>query len=249
VSQIAKWLKGISALRMLRMTPGLKKGIGSHLWNLSYYAGTVGDMSADAVGRCIENRKQDAQRPQTQASHGCPVFQVKAASDRAIGNRKLLLQSKLGARCVKTSNRRPGNSRSCVRGETVAKEPKDRVHVCPSCKLVADRDYVSANIVTLSRGPGRISPDVGNAKSCAARAVARSVVLMHQAVEAAPRMGNLPWRARPVSNTGHSPPASAHEPQPFVFTSHRMPGISMPGEGHMKGQKNGTKAIFPLQIP
>ena len=138
--------------------------------------------------------------------------QAKAASDRAIGNRKLLLQSKLGARCVKTSNRRPGNSRSCVRGETVAKEPKDRVHVCPSCKLVADRDYVSANIVTLSRGPGRISPDVGNAKSCAARAVARSVVLMHQAVEAAPRMGNLPRRARPVSITGHSPPAVVRNP-------------------------------------
>jgi len=51
---------------------------------------------------------------------------------------------------------------------------------------------------------------------------------MHQAVEAAPRMGNLPWQARPVSITGHSPPVLAHEPQPFVFTSCQIPVFTMP---------------------
>jgi transposase len=112
---------------------------------------------------------------------------AKAASDRAIGNQKLLLQSKLGSRYHKASNQRPGiggNSQTCVCGEIVAKELKDRVHACPTCGLVADRDHVSANIVqliafgtisdTLSRDPGRISSDVENAKGASARAVALS---------------------------------------------------------------------------
>lgn len=59
VSQIAKWIKGISALKLLRSFPDLKKRMGSHLWNPSYYVGTVGDMSADVVKRYIENQKQE----------------------------------------------------------------------------------------------------------------------------------------------------------------------------------------------
>jgi putative transposase len=60
VSQITKWVKGISALRLLRKFPDLKKRMGSHLWNPSYYVGTVGDMSADIVRRYIENQKQES---------------------------------------------------------------------------------------------------------------------------------------------------------------------------------------------
>ena len=60
VSQIIKWIKGISALRLLRKFPALKAKMGSHLWNPSYYVGTVGDMSADVVERYIENQKQEA---------------------------------------------------------------------------------------------------------------------------------------------------------------------------------------------
>lgn len=58
ISQIAKWVKGISALRLLRSVPALKKRMGSHLWNPSYYVGTLGDMSADVVRRYIDNQKQ-----------------------------------------------------------------------------------------------------------------------------------------------------------------------------------------------
>ena len=108
---------------------------------------------------------------------------AKAASDRAIGNQKLLLQSKLGSRYHKASNQRPGiggNSQTCICGEIVAKELRDRVHVCPTCGLIEDRDHVSANIVqliafgTMSEGPGRISSDVENAKGASARAVVLS---------------------------------------------------------------------------
>ena len=60
VSQITKWIKGISALRLLRKFPELKAKMGSHLWNPSYYVGTVGDISADVVERYIENQKQKA---------------------------------------------------------------------------------------------------------------------------------------------------------------------------------------------
>lgn len=60
VSQIVKWIKGVSALRLLRKFPSLKTRMGNHLWNPSYYVGTVGDMSADVVNRYIENQKQTA---------------------------------------------------------------------------------------------------------------------------------------------------------------------------------------------
>jgi putative transposase len=76
---------------------------------------------------------------------------AKSASDRAIAKQKQLLKSKLGERYVATANRRRagigGNSQSCVCGASVPKELKDRVHSCPSCGLLADRDHVSANIV------------------------------------------------------------------------------------------------------
>jgi len=60
VSQIVKWIKGVSALRLLQKFPALKTRIGNHLWNPRYYVGTVGDMSPDVVNRYIENQKQKA---------------------------------------------------------------------------------------------------------------------------------------------------------------------------------------------
>jgi putative transposase len=60
VSQIVKWVKGISALRLLRKFLTLKTRMGSHLWNPSYYVGTVGDMSAEDVRLYIEYQKQEA---------------------------------------------------------------------------------------------------------------------------------------------------------------------------------------------
>ena len=60
ISDLVKWIKGISARKLLVSFPELKKRMGSHLWNPSYYVGTVGDMSADVVRRYIENQKEKA---------------------------------------------------------------------------------------------------------------------------------------------------------------------------------------------
>jgi putative transposase len=53
LSQIVKWIKGVSVLHLIRKLPALKTRMGNHLWNPSYYVGTVGDMSADVVNRYI----------------------------------------------------------------------------------------------------------------------------------------------------------------------------------------------------
>ena len=77
---------------------------------------------------------------------------AKLTSDRAIGNQKLALKSKLGPRYIEVSNRREGiggNSQTCTCGAKVPKGLKERVHRCPECGLIASRDHVSANIVSL----------------------------------------------------------------------------------------------------
>ena len=40
-----------------------------------------------------------------------------------------------------------GTSQTCLCGERVPKTLKDRLHVCPSCGLIADRDWVSAKLI------------------------------------------------------------------------------------------------------
>lgn len=58
ISDLVKWLKGITARKLL-LDPDLKKRMGGHLWNPSYYVGTLGDMSADAVRKYIDNQKTE----------------------------------------------------------------------------------------------------------------------------------------------------------------------------------------------
>jgi len=136
---------------------------------------------------------------------------AKAASDRAIGNQKLLLQSKLGSRYHKASNQRPGiggNSQTCVCGEIVVKDLKDRVHACPTCGLIVDRDHVSANIVqliafgtmsdTLYRDQGRFSSGLENAKG----ATARAVVLSRKASERPVKRRSQVSRSRSKTTDG-----------------------------------------------
>jgi putative transposase len=57
ISDLVKWIKGITARKLL-LDPFLKEKMGGHLWNPSYYVGTVGDMNADVIQRYIENQKQ-----------------------------------------------------------------------------------------------------------------------------------------------------------------------------------------------
>lgn len=110
--------------------------------------------------------------------------QAKAASDRAIGKQKQLIESKLGSRYHTTGTSRPGiggNSQTCVCGASVPKTLKDRIHICHTCGLVADRDHVSANIIQFiafgsisstlyQRHPGRRSIDVESSKQGIAKA-------------------------------------------------------------------------------
>ncbi|MGB9614023.1 MAG: IS200/IS605 family transposase [Fervidobacterium sp.] len=59
VASMVKALKGISARFLFREFPELKKELWSgHLWNPSYYVGTVGSISEEAVKKYIENQKE-----------------------------------------------------------------------------------------------------------------------------------------------------------------------------------------------
>jgi len=61
ISVLVKWIKGISARRLLTQHPGIRKQLfRGHLWNPSYYVGTVGDMSEEVVRKYIANQKGEA---------------------------------------------------------------------------------------------------------------------------------------------------------------------------------------------
>ena len=58
ISSLVKLVKGISARHMFMKRPGLRKKLyKGHLWNPSYYVGTVGEFSESTVKRYIENQK------------------------------------------------------------------------------------------------------------------------------------------------------------------------------------------------
>lgn len=57
-SNIVKILKGTSARLLFMAFPQIKKTLwGGHLWNPSYYIGTVGNMSKEVVLKYIQNQK------------------------------------------------------------------------------------------------------------------------------------------------------------------------------------------------
>jgi len=56
-----KALKGVSARFLFKEHPELKSQLwGGHLWNPSYYVGTVGHISEETVKRYIESQKGDS---------------------------------------------------------------------------------------------------------------------------------------------------------------------------------------------
>jgi len=58
VASMVKALKGVSARFLFKEFPELKEELwGGHLWNPSYYVGTVGHISEEAVKKHIENQK------------------------------------------------------------------------------------------------------------------------------------------------------------------------------------------------
>lgn len=59
VASIVKALKGVSARLLFKKHPELKEQLwGGHLWNPSYYVGTVGQISEEIVRRYIEEQKK-----------------------------------------------------------------------------------------------------------------------------------------------------------------------------------------------
>ena len=58
IPDMVKALKGVSARFLFQKHPELKKRLwGGHLWNPSYYVGTVGHISEETVRKYIENQK------------------------------------------------------------------------------------------------------------------------------------------------------------------------------------------------
>jgi putative transposase len=59
-SRIVKLLKGVSARKLFMEFPHIKQKLwGGHLWNPSYYIGTVGNMSKDIVLKYIQQQKSE----------------------------------------------------------------------------------------------------------------------------------------------------------------------------------------------
>lgn len=58
IVDMIKALKGVSARFLFKKHPKLKKQLwGGHLWNPSYYIGTVGQISEETIKRYIESQK------------------------------------------------------------------------------------------------------------------------------------------------------------------------------------------------
>jgi len=58
IADMVKALKGVSARFLFKKHPELKKQPwGGHLWNPSYYVGTVGHISEETVKKYIESQK------------------------------------------------------------------------------------------------------------------------------------------------------------------------------------------------
>jgi len=58
IADMVKALKGVSARFLFKKHPELKKQLwGGHLWNPSYYVGTVGHISEETVKKYIESQK------------------------------------------------------------------------------------------------------------------------------------------------------------------------------------------------
>ncbi len=61
ISVLVKWIKGITARKLFVQYPSLRKKLYlGHLWNPSFYVGTVGDMSEQVVKKYIESQQKKA---------------------------------------------------------------------------------------------------------------------------------------------------------------------------------------------
>ena len=61
VTNIVRWLKGISAWKLFRECPELQtsywKQQNRHLWSPSYYVESIGAVNEQAVAKCIDDQR------------------------------------------------------------------------------------------------------------------------------------------------------------------------------------------------
>ena len=66
---IVKVLKGVTALRLFKKYPELKREFwNGHIWSPSYYVGTAGTVSAATIQKYIENQNTDSSPQQVGGS-------------------------------------------------------------------------------------------------------------------------------------------------------------------------------------
>jgi transposase len=156
---------------------------------------------------------------------------ARSAADRGIAAFKKIVEHKMGMRHVPTANRRKGiggNSQTCICGAPVPKGLGDRIHDCPQCGLIADRDMVSANIVewiafgtthlqTSSRGAGQALRR-GGTEGCAEHSV--------MAESAAERASEVPVKRPPPAFCERRNTMGAEATmgvETFAHPEHRLP--------------------------
>lgn len=60
ITDIVKYLKGISGRKLFQRFPGIKEKLWKgRLWNPSYYVETVGSISEEAIRKYIEQQKKE----------------------------------------------------------------------------------------------------------------------------------------------------------------------------------------------
>ncbi|MGW0632925.1 hypothetical protein [Streptomyces sp. NPDC002758] len=96
-------------------------------------------------------------------------------------------------------------SQTCLCGLTVRKTLSDRVHACPGCDLVADRDMVSAAVTAHVRVDNPDGPRTARVDAVQAR---NTQILFHEGLQEA--LSSQPQRgAHPARGRTH---AAAHVP-------------------------------------
>ncbi|MGW1799312.1 zinc ribbon domain-containing protein [Streptomyces sp. NPDC001984] len=97
-------------------------------------------------------------------------------------------------------------SQTCLCGQRIPKTLSDRIHACPDCGLVADRDMVSAAVTAHVRVDDPDDPSTARVDTVQAR---HTQILFEQGLQEA--LSSQPQRgARPARGRTH---AAAHKPE------------------------------------
>ncbi|WP_311698583.1 zinc ribbon domain-containing protein [Streptomyces gibsoniae] len=119
---------------------------------------------------------------------------------------------KTGGRMLRASTFTTKLSQTCFCGEKVAKTLADRIHTCPACGLVADRDKVSAALCAHVHLTDPDDPSTARLDIVQARHTQISFYEgLQEALSSQPQRGARPTRGR-THAAAHKPDASGHGP-------------------------------------